>query len=71
MAELPIFDKENVLVTGGAGFIGSHLCDELVKKYKVICIDSFITGQQRNIDHLFGNPNFEFIKQRNRHKFIV
>ncbi|MFA6272568.1 MAG: NAD-dependent epimerase/dehydratase family protein [Patescibacteria group bacterium] len=62
MTETPIFDQENVLVSGGAGFIGSHLCDELVKKYKVICIDNFITGQERNIDHLLDHPNFEFVR---------
>ncbi|MAF25740.1 NAD-dependent dehydratase [bacterium] len=57
-----IFEKKNVLVTGGAGFIGSHLCDELVKKSKVICVDDFVTGSEGNIDHLLQNPNFEFIK---------
>ncbi|PIY96690.1 MAG: hypothetical protein COY66_03405, partial [Candidatus Kerfeldbacteria bacterium CG_4_10_14_0_8_um_filter_42_10] len=62
MADKPIFEKENILVTGGAGFIGSHLCDELIKKSKVICIDNFITGQEDNIDHLLKNPDFEFIK---------
>lgn len=56
-----IFDKKNVLVAGGAGFIGSHLCDELVKENKVICIDNFITGSERNIDHLLANPNFIFL----------
>jgi len=57
-----IFDKKNVLVIGGAGFIGSHICDELVKTCKVICLDNFITGDERNIDHLLADPNFEFIK---------
>ena len=57
-----IFDKKNIIVTGGAGFIGSHLCDELVKHSKVICIDNFVSGQQTNIDHLLRNPNFIFIK---------
>ena len=58
----PIFEKKNIIVTGGAGFIGSHLCDELVKKNKVICIDNFISGDERNIDHLLQNPNFQFIR---------
>lgn len=52
----------NILVTGGAGFIGSHLCDELVKQNHVICLDNFITGRESNIDHLAQDPNFEFIK---------
>lgn len=62
MPKQVIFDRKNVLVTGGAGFIGSHLCDELVKTCKVICIDSFITGIERNIDHLLVNPNFAFVR---------
>lgn len=57
-----IFDRKNVLVTGGAGFIGSHLCEELVKTCKVICVDNFITSTENNIDHLLINPNFVFIK---------
>jgi len=57
-----IFEKKNILVTGGAGFIGSHLCDDLVKKHKVICIDNFISGDEANIDHLLQNPDFQFIK---------
>lgn len=56
-----IFDKKNVLITGGAGFIGSHLCDELVKECKVICLDNFVTSSATNIDHLLPNPNFVFI----------
>lgn len=62
MPKRAIFDKKNVLVTGGAGFIGSHLCDRLVKDNKVICVDNFITGEERNIDHLLASPNFAFIK---------
>jgi nucleoside-diphosphate-sugar epimerase len=54
---------QSVLVTGGAGFIGSHLRDLLLDKgYKVICLDNLLTGSKKNIDHLLGNPNFEFIK---------
>jgi UDP-glucuronate decarboxylase len=56
-----IFDKKNVIVAGGAGFIGSHLCDELIKDAKVICIDNFSTGSEKNIDHLLSNPDFTFI----------
>lgn len=56
-----IFEKKNVLVTGGAGFIGSHLCEELLKDSKVICLDNFVSGSQANIDHLLRVPNFVFI----------
>jgi UDP-glucuronate decarboxylase len=58
----PIFSKPNVLVTGGAGFLGSHLCDELIKKNKIICLDNFISGHEENIDHLMANHDFEFIR---------
>ena len=52
-----------VLVTGGAGFLGSHLCEKLLKeKSDVICLDNFFTGQKRNIEHLIGNPYFELIR---------
>jgi len=50
-----------ILLTGGAGFIGSHLCDILVENYKVICVDNFSSGQEKNIDHLLSNPSFVFI----------
>lgn len=51
------------VVTGGAGFLGSHLCDKLINEgFRVICIDNFITGNPDNIAHLFGNDNFIFIK---------
>jgi UDP-glucuronate decarboxylase len=49
-------------VAGGAGFIGSHLCDELVKSSKVICVDNFITGSEENVHHLLQNPDFKFIR---------
>lgn len=55
--------KETVVVTGGAGFLGSHLCDKFLKEgYKVIAIDNLITGNTNNIGHLSGNENFSFIK---------
>ena len=57
-----IFDKKNVLVLGGAGFIGSHLMDHLIEDNKIICIDNFSGGNERNIDHLLSHPNFRFIK---------
>ncbi len=52
-----------ILVTGGAGFLGSHLCDRLVQRGdEVICVDNFFTGQKRNITHLLKNPLFELIR---------
>lgn len=52
-----------ILVTGGAGFIGSHLCDRLLEKaHDVIALDNFFTGTKRNIERHFGNPRFEFIR---------
>ena len=51
------------LVTGGAGFLGSHLCDSLIAKgHEVICLDNFFTGHKSNIDHLIGNPKFELMR---------
>lgn len=51
------------VVTGGAGFLGSHLCDKLIGNgLKVVCIDNLITGNIENIEHLFGNENFSFLK---------
>ena len=50
------------LITGGAGFLGSHLCDRFIEEgHEVICVDNLITGNRDNIAHLFGNPNFRFI----------
>ena len=52
-----------VLVTGGAGFLGSHLIDRLLARGDdVVCVDNFFTGTKRNIEHLFGNPRFELIR---------
>ncbi len=51
-----------ILITGGAGFIGSHLCNYLIKQnHKVVCLDNFFTGEMKNISHLIGNSNFELI----------
>ncbi len=62
MAKIQIFEKKNVLVTGGAGFLGSHLCESLLKEANVICIDDFSNSSIQNIEHLLQYPDFEFIK---------
>lgn len=62
MGEKKFFDKKNVLVLGGAGFIGSHLCDDLVKNSNVICVDNFVSGNPKNIEHLLLLPNFVLLK---------
>ena len=55
--------KKRVLVTGGAGFLGSHLCDRLLQENcDVICLDNLFTGQKDNIAHLMKNPYFEFVR---------
>lgn len=53
---------QSVLVTGGAGFLGSHLCEKLIKEdYEVVCFDNLLTGSKKNIEHLLNNPNFRFV----------
>ena len=55
--------SQTILVTGGAGFVGSHLCDRLVEQGNdVVCLDNFFTGDKRNIAHLFGRTNFELVR---------
>ncbi|MCX6281135.1 MAG: SDR family oxidoreductase [Bacteroidetes bacterium] len=55
--------KKKVLVTGGAGFLGSHLCEKLLNQgHEVVCMDNYFTGQKQNVVHLLKNPYFELIR---------
>ena len=61
--EALVFERKSVLVTGGAGFLGSHLCDRLLEAgHEVVCLDNFFTGTKRNIEHLVGHPRFELLR---------
>ncbi|HER08873.1 MAG TPA: NAD-dependent epimerase/dehydratase family protein, partial [Bacteroides sp.] len=54
---------KRILITGGAGFIGSHLCERLLDEgNEVLCLDNYFTGSKSNITHLLGNPYFELIR---------
>ncbi len=54
---------KRILITGGAGFLGSHLCDRLIAAgQEILCLDNFFTGSRENIRHLLGNPHFEYIR---------
>ena len=56
-------ETKRILVTGGAGFLGSHLCDRLIADgHEVICADNFFTGSRKNIAHLLTHPNFELLR---------
>ncbi len=56
-------DGKRILVTGGAGFLGSHLCERLLENgHEVLCVDNFYTGRKSNISHLLNNPKFELIR---------
>lgn len=62
-AKVPMSSTKRILVTGGAGFLGSHLCDRLIEQgHEVICLDNFFTGNKRNIQHLVGHARFELIR---------
>ena len=63
---------KRILVTGGAGFVGSHLCDRLLNEgNEVICLDNFFTGQKRNVVHLMDNPYFELVRHDVTSPFVV
>jgi UDP-glucuronate decarboxylase len=63
---------ERVLVTGGAGFLGSHLCERLVDQgHDVICLDNFFTSQKTNVAHLLGRPNFELLRHDVAHPVFL
>lgn len=58
-----MFSRKRILVTGGSGFLGSHLCERLLERGdEVLCLDNFFTGTKENIAHLMGNPYFELIR---------
>ncbi len=60
---MKLHETKRILITGGAGFLGSHLCDRLVTEgHEVLCLDNFFTGTRRNIAHLLTKPNFELIR---------
>src|SRR5450755_1735629 len=55
--------RRRILVTGGAGFLGSHLCERLIGQgHEVLCVDNFFTGSKRNVEHLLDNPRFELLR---------
>ncbi len=65
-------DRNHVLVTGGAGFLGSHLCDaQIERKADVLCIDNFFSGSKDNIRHLFSHPYFELTRHDIIHPFFA
>jgi len=63
MARVSSLLENRALVSGGSGFLGSHLCDRLLARGQdVLCVDNLFTGQKRNVAHLHGNPRFEFLR---------
>lgn len=64
--------KKKVLVTGGAGFVGSHLCERLLQDgHEVVCLDNYFTGQKKNVVHLLSNPYFELVRHDVTQPFFI
>ena len=64
--------KKKVLITGGAGFLGSHLCEKLLNQgHEVVCLDNYFTGQKQNVVHLIKNPFFELIRHDVTMPFLI
>ena len=60
---MTVMTEKHAVITGGAGFLGSHLCDRLLQEgHRITAVDNLVTGDLKNISHLFGNPKFKFIK---------
>ena len=60
---MPVTKPARILVTGGAGFLGSHLCERLVEEgHDVVCLDNFFTGTRANVAHLLAHPRFELAR---------
>lgn len=67
-----MIDRKRILVTGGAGFIGSHLCERLLREgHDVVCLDNYFTGSKDNIIHLWDNPYFESVRHDITHPFFI
>ena len=63
---------KRILVTGGAGFIGSHLCERLLNEgNEVICLDNYFTGSKMNVVHLMDNPYFELVRHDVTHTYMA
>lgn len=63
MSKASLLLENRALVSGGSGFLGSHLCDRLIGRgQEVLCVDNLFTGQKRNIEHLIGHKKFEFLR---------
>ena len=64
--------ERRVLVSGGAGFLGSHLCERLLARGdQVLCVDNFFTGTRRNIEHILNHKNFELLRHDITHPLFV